>query len=124
MNNYRPPAVQTGTDTEDRRASNSYLVFLGWIGIELTPFAIVLLSACGATLAPWHDRCWRDMSLLYGMASIPALIGQLIVGWLLTMAYNRRRMTSFATGSAAFVTSLAIVAALYVGYLAMLPGVD
>lgn len=115
MSNYRPASVQQLKDAEDRRASNSGLVFLGWIGLELAAYAVLVLAASDATPPRCTGFCFSDrgtLVLLGMMFGLYVLIGQLIVGAFLTMAYNRRRMTSFATGSAAFFTAFAVLVAI------------
>lgn len=121
MNNYRPPTVQAIKDAEDRRASTSYLAFLGWVGAELAGYALLVMLASDRTSPGCSGFCFSPqgtvvlLGLIFG---IPALIGQLIVGMLLTVAYNRRRMTPFATGSASFFTTFAVIV-LILGGLAV-----
>jgi hypothetical protein len=115
MNTDQPSWVQEHKDAEDRRASNSYLVFLGWIGVELVGYAAVVLSASGVTPANCTGLCFspRDFLVLLGMMfGLWLLLGQVIVGMLITTAYNRRQMTSLSTGSLSFFATFAIVAVI------------
>ncbi|WP_020391008.1 hypothetical protein [Kribbella catacumbae] len=121
MDNERPASVQGLKDAEDRRASNSGLVFLGWIGLELAAYAVLVLTASDEAPRNCSGLCFSDrgtLVLLGMMFGLFVLVGQLIVGLLLTKAYNRRRMTSFATGSAAYFTTF-ILASLVLTLLAV-----
>jgi ABC-type molybdate transport system permease subunit len=120
MNSDRPSAVHDLEDAEDRRASNSYLVFLGWIGVQLAGYALLVLSASDASLVNCTGLCFssRDGLQLIGMVFVfPLVLGQVIVGMLLTVAYNRGRMTSLATGSASFFTTFAVAAVITGAFL-------
>jgi hypothetical protein len=117
MNSYRPPAAQDAEDAEDQRASNSYLWFLGWVGVEVVGYALLVLFASDETRA-CSGFCFSPQGtlVLLGLVfGLPALVGQLVVGGLLTVTYNRRRMTSLATGSASFFTTFAILVLVFGG---------
>jgi hypothetical protein len=113
MNSDRASAVHDLEDAEDRRASNSYLVFLGWIGIQLVGYALLVLSASDVTPVNCSGFCFspRGQLQVIGMVFVfPLVLGQVIVGMLLTVAYNRKQLTALATGSASFFTTFAVVA--------------
>lgn len=108
-------------DAEARRSSRSFLVFLGWIGGELAAYAALILVASDTAPRNCGGLCFsqRGTLILLGMMfGLFVLVGQLIVGLLLTTAYDRRRMTSLAAGSAAFFTTFALTA-LVVALLAV-----
>ncbi|WP_328327097.1 hypothetical protein OHA70_00075 [Kribbella sp. NBC_00382] len=95
---------------------NGYRVFLGWIGVELAGYALLVLFASDEPNSGCVGLCFSDqgMLVLLGMmVGIFVLIGQVIVGLLLVKAYNRRRMTPLATGSAAFFTTFAVVVLIF-----------
>jgi hypothetical protein len=120
MNSDRPSAVHALEDAEDRRASNSYLVFLGWVGLQLVGYALLVLSASDVSPVGCTGLCFSPRGVLevVGMAFVfPLVLGQVIVGMLLTVAYNRKQMTSLATGSASFFTTFAAVAFIVGAFL-------
>ena len=122
MNNYRPAGVRTLKDAEDWRRSNSFLVFLGGVGLELVAYAALVLAASDTSPAHCSSLCFsdRDLLVLLGMMfGLFVLVGQLIIGMLLTSAYNHHRMTSFSTGSAAFFTTFAVLLLIGAGYWAV-----
>ncbi|GAA0927165.1 hypothetical protein GCM10009554_07930 [Kribbella koreensis] len=111
MNSDRPSAVREAQDAEDRRASNSYLVFLGWIGIQLAGYALLVLSASDVSPMGCTGLCFspRGTLMVIGMAFVaPVVLGQVAMGLLLTVVYNRKRMTSLATGSLSFFATFVV----------------
>ncbi|MEV6416947.1 hypothetical protein [Kribbella sp. NPDC051718] len=120
MNSDRPSAVREVEDAEDRRASNSYLVFLGWIGIQLAGYALLVLSASDVSPVGCTGLCFSPRGVLevVGMTLVfPVVLGQVIVGMLLTVVYNRKQLTSLATGSASFFTTFAVVVFIAASFL-------
>ncbi|MFI5712013.1 hypothetical protein [Kribbella sp. NPDC051620] len=109
MNSDRGSAVR---EMEDRRTANSFLVFLGWVGIQLAGYALLVLSASDASPVNCSGLCFssRGSLVLIGVVYVfPLVLGQVIVGMLLTVAYNRKQLSSLATGSASFFTTFAVV---------------
>jgi hypothetical protein len=120
MNSDQRPVAPEWKDAEDRQASNGYLVLLGWLGVELVGYAVLVLSASDEAPLGCTGLCFspQDFLVLLGMMfGLPILIGQLIVGMLLTAAANRNEWGSFAAGSAAFFTTFLVVAVIAGGYL-------
>jgi hypothetical protein len=113
MNSDRPSAVHDLKDAEDRRASNSYLVFLGWIGLQLAGYALLVLSASDVTPMNCTGLCFSprgDLQLIGMVFVFPLVLGQVIFGMLLTAVYNRKQMTSLATGSLSFFATFVVAA--------------
>jgi hypothetical protein len=121
MNSQQPSTAPEWKAAEDRRATNGYRVFLGWIGLELVGYAVLLLSASDVRPMGCTGFCFspRGVLLVVGMAlGFPVLLGQVIVGMLLTMLANRNQWGSFAAGTVAFFATLLVVGVIGGGYLA------
>jgi hypothetical protein len=88
-------------------------VFLGWIGGELAAYGALILMASDTAPRNCGGLCFspRGTLILLGMMfGLFVLVGQLIIGLLLTTAFNRRRMTSLTAGSTAFFITLTLSA--------------
>ncbi|MEU4396821.1 hypothetical protein [Kribbella sp. NPDC023855] len=118
MSSYRTTSPQDLGSAEARRSSRSFLVFLAWIGAELAAYAALILVASDTAPRNCGGLCFspRGTLILLGMMfGLFVLVGQLIIGLLLTTAFTRRRMTSLAAGSAAFFTTLVLSALVITG---------
>ncbi|WP_433007477.1 hypothetical protein [Kribbella sp. CA-294648] len=121
MDTYRPASGHDLQHAEVRRSSRGFLVFLAWIGAELVIYAALVFAASDETRPNCSGLCFsdRELLILLGMMfGLAALVGQLIVGLLLTRVYHRRRMTPFAAGRTAFFITFALTA-LVLGLLAV-----
>lgn len=113
MDTHGPASGQDLQHAEVRRSSRGFLVFLAWISAELAVYATLVLAASDETRPNCSGLCFSDreiLILLGVMFGIAALVGQLIVGLLLTGAFTRRQMTPLAAGSAAFFITFALTA--------------
>lgn len=113
MDTHGPVSVQDLQHAEVRRSSRGFLVFLAWIGVEVAIYAALVLTASDETPPSCSGLCFstRETLILLGMmVGLAALVGQLIVGLLLTGAFTRRQMSPLAAGSAAFFTTFALTA--------------
>jgi hypothetical protein len=118
MSSYGPSVTQ---DREARRASASYRVFFGWVGLEVAGYALAVLFASDEPNSGCSGLCFSDQGtlMLFGMIfGVFVLGGQVIVGLLLNKSFNRNRLSSFVNGSAAFFVTF-VVAALVLGFLAV-----
>ena len=121
MNSYRPASAQDLQHAGARQSPHSFLVFLGWIGVEVAAYAVLVLTASDESPANCSSLCFspRGTLILLGMMfGLAALVGQLIVGLLLTRVSTRRRMSPLAAGSTAFFITFALTA-LVLGLLAV-----
>jgi hypothetical protein len=109
MDNERQRAYeQRLKDADDLRVSNSYVVFLGWIVVEVAAAAIYIWMADN-TPRPCTGFCSssRQEGLVFMAMGLgaPLLFGQFVFGLLVTAYLNRQRYSSFAAGSIAFFTT-------------------
>ncbi|MEV8375909.1 hypothetical protein AB0P21_24440 [Kribbella sp. NPDC056861] len=118
MSSYRPSATQ---DLEDRRASRSYRVLFGWLGLEVVGYALAVLLASDEPTSGCSGLCFSPQGTLVLFAMVFGVFvlgGQVIVGMLLTKIFNRNRLGSFANGTAAYFITF-VVAALVLTVLAV-----
>jgi len=118
MDSYGPSAAQ---QLEERRTSRSYRIFFGWVGAEVAGYAVAILLASDEPNSGCTGLCFSDQGMLALFAMVFGVFvlgGQVIIGLLLTKSFNRKRLSSFATGSAAFSITF-ILASLILGFLAV-----
>ncbi|GAA0927160.1 hypothetical protein GCM10009554_07920 [Kribbella koreensis] len=109
------------TESKTKQMSSGYLVFLGWVGVELAGYALLALLASDEPPATCSGLCFTDrgLILLLGMMFGVLTLGvQLVVGVPLTRMYGRRGMRPRGAGSAAFFTTFGVIA-LVLGVLSV-----
>jgi hypothetical protein len=101
------------TELKAQQVSSGYLVFVGWIGVELAGYALLAVLASDEPPATCSGLCFSDrgLILILGMMFGVLTLGvQLVVGVPLTKMYGRRGMRPRGAGSAAFFTTFGAIA--------------
>jgi hypothetical protein len=106
------------TSTSRRRAavtrtSNGSGAFLGWIVAELAGYGLLVASASDQRSTTCTGLCFteREFLLYLGLVfGFWVVLAQTILGLVVTARFHRGGMSPAAAGSAAFFSSLAVVA--------------
>jgi len=106
------------TKTNRRRAaatrtSNGSGAFLGWIVVELAGYGWLVASASDVQSATCTGLCFteREFFLYLGLVfGFWVVLAQTILGLVITARFQRNGMSPFGAGSAAFFSTLAVVA--------------